>query len=275
MRHKRREWSPAEIPEEEMSYFELQAYWGATKHAGALKSTKELIELCHLEKGECILEVGCGVGITSCYIAKRYGCRVVGADISEKMIKWSNERAKREGVEKYIEFRVADAHNLPFEDGVFDIVIGESITAFLKDKQKGISEYVRVTRPGGYVGLNEMTWMEVPPPAELVEYYSRTTGAEPETTRGWKELLEGSGLRDIVVRTHKLDVLSDFIERIRRLGSEDFSRALYRFLSLSISSPAFRRYMKETIPPLKITRDIIKYLGYGIYVGRKFAQESG
>lgn len=275
MRYKRREWSPAEILEEEISYFELQAYWGATKHAGALKGTKELIELCHLEKGECVLEVGCGVGITSCYIAKTYGCRVVGVDISEKMIKWSNERAKREGVEKYVEFRVADAQNLPFEGGVFDVIIGESITAFLKDKQRGISEYVRVTRPEGYVGLNEMTWMEVPPPVELVEYYSRTTGAEPETIRGWKELLEGSGLGEIVVRTHRLDVLSDFIERIKRLGSEDFSRALYRFLSLSISSPAFRRYMKEAMPPLKITRDIIKYLGYGIYVGRKFAQESG
>jgi len=215
------------------------------------------------------LDVGCGVGITPCYIAKTYDCRVAGIDISEKMIDWSNERAKREGVENRVEFRVADAQNLPFEDAVFDVVIGESITAFLEDKQRGVSEYVRVIKPGGCVGLNEMTWMKVSPPTELVEYYSRTTGAKPETSDGWKGLLEGSGLRDIVVRTYKLDVLSDFIDRIRRLGSEDFSRALYRFLSLSISSPVFRKYMKETLPPLKITKDIIKYLGYGIYVGRK------
>jgi arsenite methyltransferase len=275
MRHKKHESSPEEISEQELSYFELQAYWGATKHGGALKGTRELIELCHIDKNKYILEVGCGVGITSCYIAKVYGCRVIGVDISEKMIKWSNERAKRDGVGNSVEFRVADAQNLPFEDDVFDVVIGESVTAFLKDKQRGVNEYVRVTKPGGYVGLNEVTWIKVPPPTELVKYYSRTTGAEPENSGGWRELLEGSGLRDLVVRTYKLDVLSDFIDRIKRLGSEDFPRALYKFVSLSISSPAFRRYMKETLPPLKITQDVLKYLGYGIYVGRKFAQASG
>lgn len=275
MRHKMHESSPEGISEQELSYFELQAYWGATKHAGALKSTRELIELCHIDENKYVLEVGCGVGITSCYIAKTYGCRVVGVDISEKMIKWSNERAKRDGLENSVEFRVADAQTLPFEEAVFDVIIGESVTAFLKDKQRGVNEYVRVTKLGGCVGLNEVTWIKVPPPTELVEYYSRSTGAEPENSAGWKELLEGSGLRDMVVRTYKLDVLSDFIDRIKRLGSEDFSRALYRFLSLSISSPAFRRYMKETLPPLKITKDVLRYLGYGIYVGRKFAQASG
>ena len=91
--------SPEEISELEPSYFELQAYWGATKHMGGLRATKELIELCHINKGKYVLDVGCGVGITPCYIAKRHGCRVVGVDISEGMIDWSNERAKREGVE--------------------------------------------------------------------------------------------------------------------------------------------------------------------------------
>ena len=128
---------------------------------------------------------------------------------------------------------------------------------------------MRVTKLGGHVGLNEMTWLKVPPPTELVEYYSRITGAIPETCDGWKELLEGSGLKYIAVKTYKLDVVSDFIERIKRLGSEDFFRALYRLLSLSITSPAFRRYMKETMPPLTIIKDIFEYLGYGIYVGTK------
>ena len=119
------------------------------------------------------------------------------------MIDWSNERAKREGVENSIKFKVAKAQNLPLEDALFDVVIGESVTTFLKDKQRRVSEYVRVTKPGGYVGLNEMTWTKVLPPTELIEYYSRTTGAKPETSDGWGELLEGSGLRDIVVRTYK------------------------------------------------------------------------
>lgn len=173
-------------PELEPSYFQLQAYWGATKHAGGIKSTRELIELCHIDKTKHILDVGCGVGTTPCHIAKTYGSRIVGVDISKKMVKWANQRAKREGVEDRVEFMVADAQNLPLKDNPFDIVIGESITAFLEDKQRGVTEYVRVTKPAGYVGLNEMVWTKTQPPTELVEYYTRTTGAKPETPK-WLE----------------------------------------------------------------------------------------
>ena len=271
MHYKRDELSLEEISEPEPSYFELQAYWGATKHMGGLKTTRELIELCHINKGKYVLDVGCGVGVTPCYIAKRHGCRVVGVDISERMIDWSNERAKREGLENRVEFRVADAQNLPFEDALFDAVIGESITVFLEDKQRGVSEYVRVTKPGGYVGLNETTWIKTPPPTELVQYLSRTFGAKTEflTSDGWEELLEGSGLRDIVVRTYKINLLREYINGIRRLDFKDFSRAWYRFFSLYIVSPAFRRAIKERYAHGLPLRAFFEYLGYGIYVGRK------
>jgi len=76
-------------------------------------------------------------------------------------------------------------------------------------------------------------------------------------------------IKSIVGRTYRLSLVSDVISRIRRLGSKDFSRALSRFLSLYITSPAFRRYAKETQPPLRITKEILEYLGYGLYVGRK------
>jgi len=114
---------------------------------------------------------------------------VVGVDISEEMIARSNERAKRKGVEGRIEFQVADAQNLPFQDALFDVVISESATAFLEDKQSAINQYVRVTKPGGYIGLNETTWIKGMPPTEIVEYLFRTAGGvKPETPSGWKEL---------------------------------------------------------------------------------------
>ena len=258
--------SPKEISELEPSYFDLQAYVGTTKHMGGLKATKELIELCHIDKGKYVLDVGCGVGATPCYLAKKYGCRVVGVDISERMIDRANERAKREGVEHRVEFRVADAQNLPFEDALFDVVIGESVTSFVKDKERAVSEYVRVMKPGGYVGLNEEPWLKTPPPTELVEYVARTWGgAKPETSDGWEELLEGAGLRDIVVRTYKFNVLSESTQ-IMRYGFQDLSRMLYKTLSLYIRSSAFRKYMKERSP---LPKNLFEYLGYGIYVGRK------
>ncbi len=89
---------------------------------GGLKATRELIELCLVDKDKYVLDVGCGVEMGACYIAKKCGCRVLGVDIRERMIARSNERTKREGVKDRVEFQVADAQNLPFEDALFDVM---------------------------------------------------------------------------------------------------------------------------------------------------------
>lgn len=260
--------SKERLSSEESSYFGLQALWGATKHMGGLRATEELVESCQIDKSKYVLEVGCGTGMTACYLAKRHGYRMVGIDISEGMIGWSTKRAKRARVEDRVEFRVGDAQNLPFKDGLFDAVICESVTAFV-DKQKALSEYVRVTKPGGYIGLNEATWIKTPPP-EVVKYLSHAMGkVEFLTSDGWKELLEGSGLKDINIRVYKVSALSQWMNEMRQFDSLDYLRAWSKFLLLFIKSSAVRKYAKELWPPPKSIFKIFEYFGYGIYVGRK------
>jgi arsenite methyltransferase len=261
--------SAGEVPELGSAYFEFQALFGATKHAGGLAATRELLELCHVDEGSYVLDVGCGVGMTPVYMAKELGCRVVGVDLRESMIEQARDRAKREGVEQQVEFRVADARDLPFEDALFDAVTGESVTSLLVDKQTGINEYVRVTKPGGYVGINEMTWLKPGPPPALVDYYFRTTGSRPETSDAWEELLHSSGLTNVVVRPRKMQNLSEYSAGLQRFGFRDLLSTGRRFLSLAITSPAFREFARAAIPSVAVIRAIFAYLGYGIYVGRK------
>jgi len=252
----------------ENSYFEVQASWGITKHMGGLKATRELIELCYINKGKYVLVVGCGVGITPCYLAKNYGCRVVGVDLFQSMIDRSKERAKREGVEDRVEFRVADAQNLPFVDAGFDAVICESVNAFIENKQRAASEYVRVIKPGGYVGLNECIWIKAPPPV-LVGYIYRAIGVEFPSSDSWKELLEGSGLRETVARIYKTNALSQWISEVKQFEFLDFLRAWYRFFFLLFKSPASRRFTKKLVVVPRSIFGLFKYFGYGLYVGRK------
>lgn len=259
--------SRKEVPD--FSYFGVQAYWGLTKHMGGLKATRELLELCHIAEAQYVLDVGCGVGVTSCYVAKMHGCRVVGIDVSENMVNRSMERSKKDGLEQMVEFRVADAQDIPFGDSLFDAVICESVTSFVEDKQKAVKEYVRVTKPAGYVGLNEGTWMKEPP-TELVDYMSRRTGArEFLTSDDWKQLLEQSGTREVSFRTYRITTLSQFREESQTLSLGDSLRAWYKFLSLYATNSSFRKYAREMVPSLKVIRSVFECLGYGMYVGRK------
>ncbi|MBU0492855.1 MAG: class I SAM-dependent methyltransferase [Chloroflexi bacterium] len=258
----------------EISYFALQAYVGTTKHMGGLETTQELVELCHIGRDSYVLDVGCGVGATACYLVKTHGCRVVGVDASEAMVARSNERAQQEGVTDRVEFRVADVCDLPFDDGRFDAVLVESVLTFVADKQQAIRECVRVTRcpelvegrPGGYVGLNEQYWIQTPP-ASVLERVRHTFEIQPgiPMLEGWTGWMENAGLVDVAARPYHFDARRES-SQVKRYRFRDMWRMAYRTVWLYMKSPDFRRYMagRKYRP-----KDLFDYLGYALFIGRK------
>jgi ubiquinone/menaquinone biosynthesis C-methylase UbiE len=252
-------------------FFDFAAEVGLTKHLGGVEASQELVELCHIDASSYVLDVGCGAGATPCFLAKTVGCRVVGVDISEGMIRASRERARRQGVADLVEFRVADAQNLPFDDGLFDAVITESVTAFPEDKQRAVDEYARVTRSSGYVGLNESTWRKVPPPPEVVAWAGQDLGAsvEPLTSEEWTGLLEGAGLKEIVVRTREISVRDETRGILQRYGCLGMVGVWGRTLRLYLRNPAYRKFVKEVRQAGVTPPNLVEYFGYGLYVGRK------
>jgi arsenite methyltransferase len=248
-------------------YFELMAEMDLTKHSGGLSATNELIKLCRIDTSKYVLDIGCGVGMTPCYVAKKFGCRIVGIDILESMIDRSWERARRQGVEDLVDFRVADVQALPFDDEEFDVIIGESIIAFVQDKQKSISESIRVLKKGGLFGFTETAWLEEPSPENLAALSQTFRGIfNPLTADGWEQLLLQAGLRDIITSTHDLTVMGEAMNRLRRLGFIDFTKALYKALFLIITKPFFRDALRATVSDPK---ELLDSWEYGIFVGRK------
>jgi arsenite methyltransferase len=266
LRTEDRERLPTRTSDVEVSYFELQAYTGTTKHGGGLDTTRELVRLCHIGPNSYVLDVGCGTGATPSYLTKKLGCRVVAVDLREGMIARARERARKERVEERAEFRVADARDLPFEDDLFDAVLCESVATFIEEKQKVVRELSRVLKPGSYVGLNEEIWIGTPP-ASLVKEVKRIFSVEPDvpTEGDWRVMLEQAGLQEIVVSRHKFTARGES-SQMKRYRLQDMAAMFYRTLGLYLKSPAFRNYMRErSRPPV----DAFKYIGYGLFVGRK------
>jgi len=246
-------------------FLDMQADVGVTKHIGGFEATNELLSLCHIEGAREVLNVGCGIGVGSTYIARKYGCHVVGVDISERMIEWSRQRAREERVEAKVEFRTADVLDLPFEAGRFDVVFAESVLIFVEDKAQAIRECVRVTKPGGYVGLNEGFWTEQPSP-ELVALAKDAVGPCVPTIETWQALWEASGLQERVVRTRQVDARTEVKSRIQWIGWQWLLRAWGRALRLYITNPAIRQSIKEMFD---VPSEVFQYAGYGLFVGRK------
>lgn len=250
------------------SYFEFQAAMGLTKHMGGLKATDELAESCRISEGKYILDVGCGLGRTACYLAKTYGCTVMGIDISERMVEQAKLRAVKEGVEDKVTFRTADASRLPFEASAFDGVIGESVLAFVEDKPRTLSELMRVTKEDGYIGFNECTWI-IKPPQRMTQYISDVLGAVFLTPDGWRDLWEASGLKEVFSRSYKVRAIEQWRRELEELEFKAYFGAWRRFLGLLFKNPECRRWARRTLRmPCQIFA-VFKYFGYGIFIGRK------
>ena len=175
------------------------------------------------------------------------------------------------GLKDKVGFRVADAQKLPFDDSVFDAVITELVTSFPTDKLKAVNEYARVTKPGGFVGLNESTWLKYPPTPEITAWVSQDLGttAKPLQESKWIALIEFTGLVDTVVKTFDINVKDELKGFFERYGCGGMLSIYGKMLVLYCKNPAYREFLRETLERWLIPKDLDEYFGYGLYIGRK------
>ena len=122
--------------------------WGYRKMVGAV------LDELRLSAGATVLEVGCGSGVLCRWLAERSAgaSTITGVDVSPYLLREAAALAASEGVAERIDFRAGDAQALPFDDDAFDATF--SITVMEEvDAEKMLAEMVRVTRPGGRIGV--------------------------------------------------------------------------------------------------------------------------
>ena len=112
--------------------------------------SEELCEQADLRAGSRVLDVCTGSGNTAIAAARRW-CQVTGIDYAPQLLDQARERAQAERLR--IDFQPADAENIPFEDGAFDVVMSTFGIAFAPNQDKGAAELLRMCRRGGKIAL--------------------------------------------------------------------------------------------------------------------------
>jgi arsenite methyltransferase len=110
-----------------------------------------------LQRGEHVVDVGCGGGIDSLVAAKMVGAsgRVIGVDMTPAMLEKARTSGAAAGVAN-VEFRAGFGEALPVEDGWADVVISNGVLNLMPDKDAALQEMARVLKPGGRLQIGDI-----------------------------------------------------------------------------------------------------------------------
>lgn len=120
-----------------------------------------------------ILDLATGTGDFAIASLKLKPEKIVGMDISEGMLEVGRDKMKKKGYDNIIEMKLGDSEDLPFEDNYFDgLTVGFGVRNY-GDLEKGLSEMLRVLRPGGKAVILEFSKPKKFPIKQSFAFYSK------------------------------------------------------------------------------------------------------
>lgn len=217
-------------------------------HVRGRHATLELAKTVQPRATDRVLDIGCGLGGASRVLASTYGCHVTGVDLTAEYCRTAAELAAWVGLSDRVDYRQADALDLPFENGMFDIVWTQHAVMNIPDKAQLYGEAHRVLKPGGRFALYDVLqgaggpvhfpvpWAREPSISHLVM---------PERLR---ELLEQAGFqvigwRDTTAEGH--DWFTQMTRRMKESGPPPVSFALLLGADYPAMAENQRRNLEE------------------------------
>lgn len=158
---------------------------------------RQIAILTDMGEGDEVLVASCGRGITLNYFAQEYGVHGSGVDEDQALIDATEFGLTDGQVRSRVQLQQAEMDDLPYRDGVFDVVVGELGLTSRVCPDAAIQELTRVLKPLGSMVLVQLVW-KAPVDAERRARLSSHLGARPVMFSELQRMLESAG----VVRMH-------------------------------------------------------------------------
>jgi arsenite methyltransferase len=198
---------------------------GDSFHPGGLALTEHLGNLLPFSAADRVLDVASGRGDSALHLARTFGCEVIGVDLSAANVEFARAASRDAGLAARVQFQLGDAEHLEFVDASFDALLCECAFCTFPSKEQGAAEFVRVLRPGGRIGLSDLTrWGPLPRELQtLMAWISCIADAQPLDE--YLRYIRDAGFVDRQTEDHG-DKLAQMVRqvRLRLLGGQLFTK---------------------------------------------------
>lgn len=141
-------------------YYGRSGRYKMNRRQAQIDLIEELLDWADVKQVEHLVDVGCGIGGSTLYLAQKFQATATGITLSPVQAARATERSGAAGLEETVQFQVADALQMPFADHEFDLVWSLESGEHMPDKKQFLQECYRVLKPGGTFIL--ATWCHRP-----------------------------------------------------------------------------------------------------------------
>ncbi|CAF0782745.1 unnamed protein product [Rotaria sp. Silwood1] len=179
---------------------------------GGLDTTKEFVESLNLKSDQVVLDVGCGIGGGDIYIAKTYGCSVIGVDLSTNMVSIAYERLMDMSANKLkVSFEIGDVLHHEFKANSFDAVYSRDTILHITDKMSLFSRLYSWLKPGGQLFISDYSCAPRHEWSKEFEEYVNQRRYALLTVSEYGKLLESVGFKNVDAQ----DATEKFVECLK------------------------------------------------------------
>jgi ubiquinone/menaquinone biosynthesis C-methylase UbiE len=125
-------------------------------HVRGIAATAELAKLAGIDATSYVLDAGSGFGGPARYLAKTFGCRVAGIDLTPGFVDVARMFADRQGLAALVSYDVGDLAALPYADATFDVVWTQHAVMNVPNRTRVYAEFARVLEPGGRIAFYDV-----------------------------------------------------------------------------------------------------------------------
>ncbi len=188
-------------------------------HVGGFSATTALIDQLDLKPEMKVIDIGSGIGGTARFVAGETGAHVTGVDLTPEYTATARSLSELVGMTAVTDYQTANALNLPFDDGSFDVALMLHVGMNIPDKAALMAEVGRILRPNGLFAIYDIMKVGSEPISFPVPWASVGENSFLEGLQTYREASFQSGFAEVSSRDQTTTALKFFADQKRRNGN--------------------------------------------------------
>ncbi len=206
-----------------------------------------------------IADIGCGTGSQTMVLGQNTSCDIIGVDLCANYINQLNKKAQNQNLQDRVKGVVGNMENLPFQEAELDLIWSEG-AIYNIGFERGLNEWRKFLKQGGYIAVTENTWFTEERPAEI-QYFWQKAYPEIDTISNKVAQMQKAGYLPVATFVVPEKCWTDYYAQQPQMQES--------FLKKFKGNESAKQFIAYQQYEMALFRKYKSYYGYVFYIGKR------